>query len=408
MKEVNLYSPRILVVDDEEAILEEFREILSPTIDPSSPECKLDELSAKLFASARKGLPSTSFDLVLCRQGEEAVEKVRVAVEEDKPFAVVFLDVRMPPGRDGVWTAEHIRELDPDIQIVIVTAYSDVDPRGISRRVLPADKLLYVQKPFHPHEVRQFASALWAKWLAEKQLRERAIELERTNEQLRHEIAEHERTEGKRQLLSHAIMSTDDSVYISDMENKIIFTNRAFCEAYGYDEQEVIGKDSTILWIERPLSEHTRSVFQIVRDARHVGFYHKRKDGNVFPVSLSRSIVKDSTGNEVAVVGVSRDMSERVGIENELRSENLQLKKQNQLISEFVTAALEEAMSPLCALKGIISDAEAGALGEISPELKGNLELAENSIDKATKIISGLDDMQEFDSSKTEVEAGRA
>ena len=225
---------------------------------------------------------------------------------------------------------------------------------------------------------------------------------------MRHEIAEHERTEGKRQLLSHAIMSTDDSVYISDMENKIIFINRAFCETYGYDEQEVIGKDSTILWIEGPLSEHTRSVFQIVRDARQVGFYHKRKDGNVFPVSLSRSIVKDSTGNEVAVVGVSRDMSERVGIENELRSENLHLKKQNRLISEFVTAALEEARSPLCALKDIISDAEAGALGEISPELKGNLELAENSIDKATKIISGLDDMQEFDSSKTEVEAGRA
>jgi PAS domain S-box-containing protein len=369
MKEANLYSPRLLVVDDEQTILDEFQEILCPNIDPDAPEYKLDKLGAELFAETCPSSPVTSFDLVRCQQGDEAVEKVRAAAEEDKPFAVVFLDVRMPPGPDGVWTAEHIRELDPDIQIVIVTAYSDVDPLDISRRVLPADKLLYVQKPFHPHEIRQFASALQAKWLAEKQLRERAIELERTNEQLRHEIAEHERTEEKRQLLSHAIMSTDDSVYISDMENKIIFVNRAFCETYGYDEQEVIGKDSAILWIERPLSEHTRSVFQIVRDARQVVFYHKRKDGNVFPISLSRSIVKDSTGNEVAVVGVARDMSERVGIENEFRSENLQLKKQNQLISEFVTAALEEARSPLCALKDIIIDAEAGALGEISPEL---------------------------------------
>ena len=225
---------------------------------------------------------------------------------------------------------------------------------------------------------------------------------------MRHEIAEHERTEKKRRLLSRAIMSTDDSVYITDMENKIVFANRAFCETYGYKEEEVIGKDSSILWIECPRNERTRSVFQIVRDARRVGFYHRRKDSSVFPVSLSRSIVRDSNGNEVAVVGVARDMSEQVGIEDELKSENLQLEKQNQLISEFITVALEQVKSPLCVVKDTIRDAKAGALGEISPELKENLELAENNIDEVTKIISSFDDMSKCDGSKTEVGADQA
>ena len=146
--------PRILVVDDEQTILDEFREILCPDTNSDAPAKELEELSAKLFPDGRPGPAITSFDVVLCRQGDEAVETVSKAIEQDQPFAAVFLDVRMPPGPDGVWTAEQIRKLDANIQVVIVTAYSDVDPWDIGQRVAPADKLLYVQKPFHPHEIR--------------------------------------------------------------------------------------------------------------------------------------------------------------------------------------------------------------------------------------------------------------
>ena len=139
----------------------------------------------------------------------------------------------------------------------------------------------------------------------------------------------HKMVEKKLQLLSGAVMSTDDSVYINDTQGRIIFVNKAFCNTYGYEEQEVIGKNSAVLWIGKDQNENTRSVFQArtVGSSWEVGFYHKRKDGSVFPVSLSRSTIKDSTGNEVAIIGVARDISERILIEDELRTENQNLKK---------------------------------------------------------------------------------
>jgi len=146
----------------------------------------------------------------------------------------------------------------------------------------------------------------------------------------------HKMIEKKLQLLSGAIMSTDDSVYITDTQGRIIFVNKAFCNTYGYKEQEIIGKNSTVLWIGKHQTEHTRSVFQTrtVGSSWEVGFYHKRNDDSVFPVSLSRSTIKDSNGNEVAIVGVARDISERILIEEELNTENQNLKKRIRELEE--------------------------------------------------------------------------
>ncbi len=103
---------------------------------------------------------------------------MRESLKAQRPFSAAFVDVRMPPGPDGVWTAGQIRRLDETINIVIVTAHSDISPVEIARRVPPSENLLYVQKPFHSHEIRQFAAALSAKWQAEKELREINTRLE--------------------------------------------------------------------------------------------------------------------------------------------------------------------------------------------------------------------------------------
>jgi PAS domain S-box-containing protein len=156
-------------------------------------------------------------------------------------------------------------------------------------------------------------------------------------------VIAHKRIEGKLHLLSGAIMSTEDSVYITDMEDKIIFVNKAFLETYGYKEKEIVGQYSNILWIGKPQSDKTRSVFQsrTVGSTWEVGFYHRRKNGSIFPVSLSRSIVKDAKGDDVAVVAVAHDISERIVVEDELRNENLKLGRQNQLKSEMAVVILE-------------------------------------------------------------------
>jgi len=163
---------RILIADDEAGIRDSYREILQPPRNKAANE-KLTDLRARLFNKA----PKTSvddleqFELVLCSGAEEAVQAVAEANREENPFSVVFLDMRMPPGPDGVWAATHMRELDRRLDIVVVTAYSDIDPEEISRRVPPRGSLFYLQKPFHPHEIRQLAMALGRRRRAEDRVR---------------------------------------------------------------------------------------------------------------------------------------------------------------------------------------------------------------------------------------------
>ncbi len=160
---------RVLVVDDEPAVIEAYRQVLEPPR-AGSARAEIDELRTRLFLSggapavaAFHGRDAGRFDAEYCNGAEAGVAAVREACAAGRPFALVFLDMRMPPGPDGAWAAERIRELDPRIEIVICTAYSDVDPAEVGRRVPPADQLFYLQKPFHPHEVRQLALALGEK-----------------------------------------------------------------------------------------------------------------------------------------------------------------------------------------------------------------------------------------------------
>jgi diguanylate cyclase (GGDEF)-like protein len=167
---------RILVADDEAEVRDAYRQILLEA-DLSGETAVFRNLRERLFA---KGAPEqmakqlatakTVFAPVFCEGAEAAVAAVREAVAADDPFAIAILDMRMPPGPDGVWAARRIRELDPAIEIVMCTAYSDVDPGEIGGIVPPEEKLSYLQKPFHPQEIRQMSISLASKWRAEHRI----------------------------------------------------------------------------------------------------------------------------------------------------------------------------------------------------------------------------------------------
>src|ERR1700756_1721804 len=175
MPELNQTTIRVLVVDDEPEVRDAYRQVLAQS-EVSQEVEGFRELRSRLFKNApapsgAKGRShGTNFEPVFCDQAAAAVSAVKEALARDHPFAVVFLDMRMPPGPDGVWAAAQIRELDPAVEIVICTAYSDADPSDIGGYVPPEDKLSYLQKPFHPHEVRQMTIALGSKWRAERRI----------------------------------------------------------------------------------------------------------------------------------------------------------------------------------------------------------------------------------------------
>src|SRR5580704_8622733 len=167
---------RVLVADDEAEVRDAYRQILTDA-GMSGETAVFHNLRDRLFSKAaqdklaRNLSPSeTIFTPVFCDGAEAAVAAVRDALKADDPFAVVFLDMRMPPGPDGVWAAARIRELDPAIEIVMCTAYSDVDPRDFGGMVPPEEKLSYLQKPFHPHEIRQMTISLASKWRSEHRI----------------------------------------------------------------------------------------------------------------------------------------------------------------------------------------------------------------------------------------------
>jgi CheY-like chemotaxis protein len=166
---------RVLVADDEAEVRDAYRQILLEA-DMSSETAVFHNLRERLFSKnmpdpmAKAASGDTNFAPVFCEGAEAAVAAVREALRVEDPFAVVFLDMRMPPGPDGVWAAARIRELDPAVEIVMCTAYSDVDPRDIGGMVPPEEKLSYLQKPFHPHEIRQMTISLASKWRSEHRI----------------------------------------------------------------------------------------------------------------------------------------------------------------------------------------------------------------------------------------------
>jgi diguanylate cyclase (GGDEF)-like protein len=163
---------RILIVDDEPGMHESYRQCFKPK-GGAQAAAALDAMAAELFGDdepAEAVADDAIFATTHCMQGLDGVEAVAASIESGERFAVAFIDVRMPPGIDGKETAKRIRALDPDINLVIVTGYSDFSPLEISREAGPADKIFYIAKPFQVEEVVQTATALGKRWEVDHQL----------------------------------------------------------------------------------------------------------------------------------------------------------------------------------------------------------------------------------------------
>ena len=164
---------RILIVDDEPAMHESYRQVFGPR--KGGNASALNAMAAELFgdddAVPEPADDTIDFQCAHFNQGLDAVEAIKDSLETGKRFSVAFIDVRMPPGIDGKETARRIRALDPDINLVIVTGYSDFSPLDISRAAGPADKIFYIAKPFQAEEVIQTATALAHRWEADAKLR---------------------------------------------------------------------------------------------------------------------------------------------------------------------------------------------------------------------------------------------
>jgi len=166
---------RILIVDDNPTIHEDFRKILSPT---DYGEADLNMVESAVFGVEQPSRSMPEFQLAFAAQGEGAVRLLEMGQQQGRPFALALVDIRMPPGMDGIKTIESLWRIQPDLQVAICTAYADyswdeiVDQLGISHR------LVILKKPFDPIEVIQMANALTSKWGFEREVALRQLGLQ--------------------------------------------------------------------------------------------------------------------------------------------------------------------------------------------------------------------------------------
>jgi len=176
MRPPGLVEPnhRILVIDDNTAIHDDLRKILLGEVKTQENLREDEEL---LFGT--EAVPAIEFEIDSAYQGQEGLAKLEEALAKGRPYALAFVDVRMPPGWDGVETITHLWKADPNLQVVVCTAYSDYSWNDIQRRLGQSENMLILKKPFDNIEVIQLAHALTRKWLLNGQAMARLEDLDR-------------------------------------------------------------------------------------------------------------------------------------------------------------------------------------------------------------------------------------
>jgi len=195
---------RILIIDDNASIHEDFRKILGPDQDQNAG---LDLVKARMLGEDTAVSLRSGFVIDSAFQGQEGLAMARRAAEERNPYALAFVDVRMPPGWDGVETIGQLWKCCPELQIVVCSAYSDYSWEEMIHQLGHSPNLVVLRKPFDNTEVLQLAHALTEKWRLNRQVqsqldnletlvRQRTAELEAANASLKKEIAERSKFEG--------------------------------------------------------------------------------------------------------------------------------------------------------------------------------------------------------------------
>jgi len=161
MSETAQFNRRILVVDDNPAIHEDFRKILAAGDASTS---MIDQEAEELLGGTKLKSLGLAFTLDSAFQGQEALDKIKKAVAANQPHAMAFIDMRMPPGWDGLETIRRVWQIYPELEVVICTAYSDHSWQQIQQTLGIADRLLILKKPFDKVEVQQLALAVTEKW----------------------------------------------------------------------------------------------------------------------------------------------------------------------------------------------------------------------------------------------------
>jgi len=295
----------------------------------------MDAMAFELFDDAPAAKPAISFEMDSAFQGEEALAKILSAEQAGRPYSLAFMDVRMPPGWDGVETISHIWKEYPHIQIVICTAYSDYSWDQILTKLGETDSLVILKKPFDQVEVLQLAHTLTKKWLLSRQanrrlasldemVQQRTQELSEANRHLEHEIQRRSLTEAalreSEERFHLAFESVPIALSIRRLDTKrYLDVNYCFAQLCGHPKDALLGKTPDELNLFAAPEAHRR-LLQSLSEGRRVeqaSLDIRRKDGQLRHTVISIELLR--LGEHTCVLAALQDVTGQKELEAQLR-----------------------------------------------------------------------------------------
>jgi diguanylate cyclase (GGDEF)-like protein/PAS domain S-box-containing protein len=300
---------RILLVDDMPSIHEDFRKILCPP----TASADLDAEEALLFGTP-VSTPAVRFEMDSAFQGVEALGKVQASLIADNPYAMAFLDMRMPPGWDGVETADRLWQADPLLQIVFCTAFSDYTWADVLTRLDVRDRLLILKKPFDTIEVYQFANALTTKWQMAKQAEFKMSGLEEAVEQRTRELSNANIIVQNSPVILYRLRGEPafPLIYISHNITKLGHDPQSLLNSPGWAQTLIDPRD------QAKVGEAMALILDKGAEGASIEFRLLTADGALRWVENRYVPVRDREGRLIEVEGIVIDITERKAAEEKI------------------------------------------------------------------------------------------
>jgi PAS domain S-box-containing protein len=375
-------NQRILIVDDNSAIRDDFQKILCA----KTENAEFNAAVEGLFADGPKAKAHrTEFELGFASQGEEALEMIREALKKGDRYAMAFMDVRMPPGWDGVETTLKLWEVDPDIQIVICTAYSDYSWEEMLEIIPRPEQLLILKKPFDAIEVLQLAQALTYKWSLlqasrrngeqlSRLVNERTLELKRTIGLLETEMAAHKAANARFETICEV---SPLGIFMMDEQQRMVYANKALLYGRYADQLPVMDWENAIHPDDREdMRAEWSAIKQTGKPFRATRRYNL-KDGNVIWGNVTVAPVWKE-GRLSGYMGILEDITEK-----KRRDEQLIHSQRMESIGTLASGVahdLNNILAPILMAATILHDL-------VPPEARSFTSAIEKSAQRGADIV---------------------